>query len=129
MSKVPPPSRNVPTETGLHPLVYKALAGCVIWIVAAILLFFGHDRYLLLQLSIVAFLCAAVLLLPFCLWVIWHRDHPDGSRSDFLDWSSHELETASGPVEGRTAAIMVVLAPASVAFGITVTSLIAFLAS
>lgn len=121
--------RNVPTESGLHPVVYKALAGCVVWIVAATFLFFGRDSYAALQLAIVAFFCAAFLLVPFILWAIWHRENPQQMTPDFKTWSSHELQTASGPVEAREAAIMVLLAPMSVAMGITVTSLIAFLAS
>lgn len=121
--------RNVPAELGLHPAVYKALAGCVIWIVAATLLFFGRDSYAALQLAIVAFFCAAFLLVPFALWAIWHRENPQHKAPGLKQWASHELQTASGPVEGREAAIMILLAPMSVALGITMTSLIAFLTS
>lgn len=99
------------------------------WLVAAILLLFGRDSYLALPLAIVAFLCAAVLVLPFCLWAIWHRDHPHERVSPFKEWMSHELQTASGPVEGRDAAIMVILAPAAVALGVTVISAVAFVHS
>lgn len=121
--------RNVPTETALHPVVYKALASCVAWIVGATFLFFGRDSYAALQLAIVAFFCAAFLLVPFILWAIWRRDNPQQTAPDFKTWASHELQTASGPVEGREAAIMILLAPMSVTMGITLTSLIAFLAS
>lgn len=121
--------RNVPSELSLHPTVYKALAGCVVWIVAATFLFFGRDSYTTLQLAIVAFFCAAFLILPFALWAIWYRENPQPKAPAFSQWATHELQTASGPVEGREAAIMILLAPMSVALGITVTSLIAFLSS
>lgn len=121
--------RNVPTETALHPAIYKALAACVAWIVGATFLFFGRDSYAALQLAIVAFFCAAFLTVPFLLYAIWRRDNPPPATPDFRTWALHELQTASGPVEGREAAIMILLAPMSVTMGITLTSLIAFLVS
>jgi hypothetical protein len=119
--------KNTILESSLHPIVYKALAGVVVWIVAVALLFFGHDRSLLLLLAVISFLCVAVIMLPFCLWLIWRKHHPARVTTTFSDWSSHEIETASGLVDGGHAAIMVLLAPSAVALGITATALVAYI--
>lgn len=120
--------RNIPVETGLHPAVYAALTGCLVWIMAAPWVAFGADGYLALQLAIMTFLAFMFAFVPFWLAMVGRAANKPAKARPFQEWAHHEFTTASGPVEAKDAAIMVLLAPASVALGITLTSLIAWLA-
>lgn len=122
--------RNHPTETALHPNVNLALLGTLVWSMAAIWLAFGAaDSYLALQLAIITFLAIMVGLVPYALFHLWQAQHRPVAAKSFQQWAGHEFQTASGPVEGKEAAVMVLLAPAAVALGLTVMSLIAVLAA
>ena len=121
--------RNHPTETALHPHVNLALMGTLVWSMAAIWLAFGAESYLALQLAIITFLAIMVGLVPYALFLLWQDQHRPAKPQSYQDWASHEFQTASGPVEGKEAAVMVLLAPAAVALGLTVMSLIAVLAA
>lgn len=122
----PRSKRNVRIQTGLHPMVYAALAGCVLWIVAAAWFFFAGERYGAMQIAVVAGFAAAFLLTPLGLWKL------SGARpigDSFRDWLDGEIELADGSLEARHALIMIMLAPVSGAAGITVVSLVAYLAA
>lgn len=121
--------RNRPIETALHPAVNLALTGTLVWLLAAIWLAFGAQSYSALQLAIATFLSIIFALVPYTLWLISQREHRPTAAKPFREWAAHELQTASGPVEGKDAAIMVLLAPAAVSLGITVMSVIAVLAA
>jgi hypothetical protein len=121
--------RNVPTEHGLHPAIYGALIGCTVWMLAAFWTVFGHDTYTGLQLAVSTFFCAMFIGVPFWLRRLSGAVAPDAKHSSLRDWASHELSTACGPVEGRQAIVMILLAPAAIALGITGISFIAYLAA
>lgn len=121
--------RNAPVVYGLHSAVYASLAVCMAWIMAAAWLAFGSDHYLGLQLAIMTFLALAFMGVPLWLAMIQREHGKHAPEKPFAEWAHNEMPTASGPVEAKDAAIMVLLAPASVALGITVTSAIAVLAS
>jgi hypothetical protein len=121
--------RNRPIETALHPAVNLALAGTLVWLLAAVWLAFGAQGYTALQLAIATFLSVMFALVPYTLWLISQSGHKPAAAKPFRQWATHELQTASGPVDGKDAAIMVLLAPAAVSLGITVTSVIAILAA
>src|SRR3546814_606432 len=115
---------NIPVETQLHPAVYGGLAGCLIWLVASAWLAFGADGYTALQLAVSTGFAIMFMLVPFCLWMLWQQDNTPKKASPLREWADHELMTASGPVEGKHAAIMVLLAPAAVALGLSAVALI-----
>lgn len=122
--------RNSPVETGLHPAVYGGLLGCLVWLAAAVWLAFGADRYTALQLAIATFLSVMFAVVPFWLSRMPRAEATPTTPQPLLrDWAEHDFITASGPVEGKHAAIMVLLAPASVALGLTATAAIAYLAA
>ncbi len=122
--------RNSPTEAGLHPAVYGALLGCLVWLTAAVWLAFGADGYTALQLAIATFLSIMFALVPYALSRLQRADQaPAAAQPSLRDWAEHDFITASGPVEGRDAATMVLLAPASVALGLTAIAAIAYLAA
>lgn len=121
--------RNHPTETALHPNVNLALVGTLVWSMAAIWMTFGTESYLALQLAIITFLAIMVGLVPYALYQLWHNQHRPAATKSYQEWAGHEFQTASGPVEGKEAAVMVLLAPTAVALGLTVMSLIAALAA
>ena len=68
-------------------------------------------------------------LVPYTLWLIRRAGHKAAATKPFREWAAHELRTVSGPIEGKDAAVMVLLAPAAVSLGITVLSFIAVLAA
>lgn len=121
--------RNHPTETALHPHVNLALLGTLVWSLAAIWLAFAGESYLTLQLAIVTFLAIMVGLVPYALYRLWQDQHRPAAAKSFQEWAGHEFQTASGPVEGKEAAVMVLLAPVAVALGLTVMSVIAVMAA
>ena len=125
----PQARRNIPTERGLHPAVYGALVGCAVWVLAAFWIFFGHDTYTGLQLAVSTFFCIMFVAVPLWLRRLSGVAASETKQSKLRDWASHEFETAYGPIEGRQAAVMVLLAPAAIALGITAVSLIAYLAA
>lgn len=120
--------RNVPVETGLHPAVYAGLAGLLAWFMAAPWIAFGSNGYLALQLAIMTVLVIMFAFVPYWLTRLWQAQNKPAKAQPVNEWAQHTFSTASGPVEAKDAAIMVLLAPASVAFGITMTSAIAWLA-
>ena len=121
--------RNRPMETTLHPIVNLALVGTLVWLLTAIWLAFGGQSYTALQLAVSTFLAIMFALVPYALWLLSKAGQKPVKTKPFREWAANEMQTASGPVEGRDAAVMVLLAPAAVALGITVMSFIAFLAA
>ena len=121
--------RNRPIETALHPAVNLALTGTLVWLLAAIWLAFGAQSYTALQLAIATFLSIMFAGVPYALWLLSQAGHKPAATKPFREWASHELQTASGPVEGKDAVVMVLLAPVAVSLGLTVMSLIAVLAA
>lgn len=123
------PHRNVPTESSLHPAVQRALIGCVLWIVAALWLFFGRDAYAGLQLAVSTFFCVMFVAVPMWMAKLTPAAASQPGQPSIREWASHEFETACGSVEGRDAIAMILLAPVAIALGITGVSLVAYLAA
>ena len=121
--------RNRPMETTLHPIVNLALVGTLVWLLTAIWLAFGAQSYTALQLAVSTFLAIMFVLVPYALWLLSKAGQTPVKTKPFREWAANEMQTASGPVEGKDAAVMVLLAPAAVSLGITVMSFIAFLAA
>lgn len=122
------PRRNVAVYKALHPGVWIALAGLVLWTVLALWLVFGAAGDTTLSLIVVTFFFAAFMGTPFVLW----RASPAAQqpeRARLRIWLDGEFEADRGLIPTRHAAIMVLLVPASGALGLTAVSFVAFLAA
>lgn len=119
--------RNAPISHNLHPHIYGLLVGSVIWITLVVWAFFGSGAYTALQLAVVAAFALAFVATPLVLWRISAAKQEEAGS--LQSWLETELETHTGVVHGAHAAVMVLLAPAACAFGLTGVSLVAWLAA
>jgi hypothetical protein len=110
----------------LHPLVSRITLGLAIWSVAAMWIFFDHSYYGPLLFAVVTVLVAIFMALP---WILLGSRHDTDERQPrrFRDWAHGELDTASGPIDARHAAIIILSVPVSVAVGFTVFGLLEYL--
>jgi hypothetical protein len=118
---------NRPVSTDVHPLVYAAAAGLVLWFVLAAWIFFGHAEYMSLLLAVVSGFFLMTAAIPFILWRVWRKHSPDAvheSRISFHDWVSGQFETPDGPRKAVGAAIEILLPLAAAAAGMTAMGII-----
>jgi uncharacterized membrane protein YjgN (DUF898 family) len=112
---------NGPSFDDLHPAIYKALAGCGLWMVIAAWIFFGGQGYASFVLTVVTGLFVMAAALPFLLWRTWRKSA--GSAADrkptFSQWWRGEVDTWQGRVESWDAAIEVLLPLGIAAIGMT----------
>jgi hypothetical protein len=118
------PDRPVWAE--LHPFISRITLGLAIWSIAAMWIFFDHSYYGPLLFAVVTVLVAIFFALPWILLSSRH-DSDEGQPSRFRDWAHGDLDTASGPIDARHAAIIILSVPVSVAVGITVFGLLEYL--
>lgn len=118
-----PDSHDDRSFDGLHPAIYKALAGFALWMVIAAWIFFSGQGYASFILTVVTgfFLIAAAI--PFLIWRVWRtRSNPSAAeirKPPFSDWLRGEFETWQGRVESREAAVEVLLPLGIAAIGMT----------
>jgi hypothetical protein len=114
---------NRPVSGALHPLVYKAIAGLVLWYVLSVWILFSSSGYTELLFAMVTVLFFMAVAIPFALWLVWRQDResdmPRGEGNSFRDWAHGEFETWQGRLNGANAAIEILLPIMAVAFGIT----------
>jgi hypothetical protein len=116
-----------PPADDLHPVIYKALAGLVLWLVIAAWVFFGGQDYAGLDLAVVTgfFLIAAAI--PYVMWRVWRSTSAPETRQNkasFSDWWHGELDTWQGRVEGWDASVEVLLPLGIAAVGMTAIGLV-----
>jgi hypothetical protein len=121
------PRRNVKISSGLHPVVYAALAGCTLWILAAIWAFFARNLYSVMQLAVATVFAAMFMATPFVLSRLSGRNEAPASK--FREWADGEFEIIDGTVDAKHAFVMAIIAPAACAVGITAVGLVAWLVS
>ena len=118
---------------GLHPAIYKALAGLALWLVIAAWVFFGTQGYYASFAVAVAtgfFLVATAI--PYVLWRVWGSTSPEGqaekakagAKPAFSEWWRGEIETWQGSVEGWDAAVEVLMPLGVAALGMTLIGLV-----
>jgi len=117
-----------PSVSALHPAIYGMLAGCVVWMMAALWLFFGHDGPTAFMLVVDVFFAAAFLA-PLAIIGVSLKSERVQWSSSLRDWLGREFETGQGRVKARDAAIMILIAPAAGAIAITLVSLAAYIAA
>ena len=118
---------NRPVSSHVHPLVYAAAAGLVLWFVLAAWIFFGHAQYMSLLLAVVSGFFLMTVMIPFILWRVWCKHSTDAaqeSQSSFRDWASGQFETPDGPRKALGAAIEILLPLAAAAAGMTAMGII-----
>jgi hypothetical protein len=116
-------AHNRPTFDQLHPIVYGAAVGLVVWFALAAWILFDRQSDIGLPLAIVsAFLLIAVLV-PWLLSLIWKKHgapvqgHLD--ETSFHDWRAGDFAVWGSKLRSTHAAIDALLPLAAVAFGLT----------
>lgn len=111
----------------LHPRIYVAAAGLLIWFVIAAWLLFGGSGYIELALAMISVLVLMAIAIPLALWRT-HRtaerltasSHATEQAPEALDkWLRGRFATWTDQEKGLTAAIEILLPLAAVAFGVT----------
>jgi len=131
----PPPSDKVSDQ--LHPLIYRAAAGLLIWFVAAAWLLFNDASYTKLAFAMISVLVFMAVGIPWALShasVVAQRNATGegGIRADVAEgnavkqtpetlgsWMRGQFATWTDREKASTAAVEVLLPLAAVAFGLT----------
>jgi hypothetical protein len=116
-------AHNKPVFDHLHPRVYEAAIGLVVWYVLAAWLLFDRKDDIGLLLAMVSILLLVAVLIPLSLAFVWkrhrlpHQSHPH--QLSFHDWSAGDFAVWGARIHSRHAAIDMLLPLAAVAFGLT----------
>jgi len=127
------PSRQQSERVGrnLHPMVYVALVGFVMWLVLAIW-GFGYDGQTDYLLTIVTGFLIIAVAIPATLALMANSQGssvdgeisaPRDTRS-FRQWAAEDFDTWQDRVKGRNAAVEVLLPMAAIAIGMTAFAII-----
>ena len=116
---------NRPLWEHVHPAVCRIALGLIAWTIGAVWVLFSHSYYGPLLYGVVTLLVLVFVLLPMILFRMGHQSTT--RMSSFQEWMHGRFDTASGPIEAREAAIMILLIPTAVAVGMTALGLIEFL--
>jgi hypothetical protein len=112
-----------PSFDQLHPNIYGAAVGLVVWFALSAWILFDRESDIGLPLAMVSALLLIAVLLPWSLSLVWkrhqmpHQRHPN--RPSFHDWKSGDFTVWGSKLNGMHAAIDVLLPLAAVAFGLT----------
>jgi hypothetical protein len=111
----------------LHPRIYLAAAGLLIWFVIAAWLLFGGSGYIGLALAMISVLVFMAIAIPLALWRTTRTAKRLAASSQAAEQGSEALDkwlrgrfaTWTDQEKGSTAVIEILLPLAAVAFGIT----------
>jgi hypothetical protein len=119
---------NRPQWLYVHPSITDVALMAVAWTVGVVWILFSHGYYAPLMFGVVTLLAVIFVVLPFILFRLGRKgDAPPPPA--FLEWADGQLDTATGPIDGREAAIMILLIPIALAVGMTALGLVNVLAS
>lgn len=120
-----------PTSTGLHPMIYGALAVLILFLVFWIWVGFADSGYTEFLLAVVSGFFLMVAAIPLVIWNTWRKHSGDasGEGERLRDWAAHEFDIEPGPMQGREAALEVLLPVAAVAFGMMAIAIVLLLTS
>jgi hypothetical protein len=119
---------NLPRVAALHPAVYRALTGSLVWTVASFAALFSTDGEAAFNVGLVAFCGAAFLAVPYWLKHIADagRIAPEPRPLPLREWLDARFEIPGGTVAAREAAMLILLAPVTLAAALTAISVIRF---
>jgi hypothetical protein len=118
------PDRNSSQASDqLHPIVYKALAGLAIWLVASAWVFFSQGGYLSLDLGIISAFVFMIIAIPTA---IHHTGRLGGAGriSPFRAWISGDFDMRQGRRKSLSASIEILLPMTAAVIGITAIGII-----
>jgi hypothetical protein len=118
---------NRPVSDQLHPRVYAAVVGCVLWFVLSAWAFFSGSEPMGLLLAVVSGFFLMAVLIPFVLWLTWCRQSPDAGGlfpETLREWMSGEFKIEQGRRKASDAMIEILLPLAAAAVGMTALGLI-----
>lgn len=123
--------RHKPIHDGLHPLVYRALIGLAVWLVASIWIFFDRGVYVGLTLAMITVFFVVIVGIPLLIWKTWQHNAPANETREpkelFAAWASQNFATWTGALSGRDAAMQILLPIAAVSIGMFVFGLVYYL--
>jgi hypothetical protein len=110
------PQTRSPQEVSdhLHPRIYTAAAGLLVWFVIAAWLLFGDSGYIGLALAMISVLVFIAIAIPLALWrtnrTAQRASHATEQGSEPLDkWLRGQFATWTDQEKGSTAAIEILL--------------------
>ena len=106
----------------LHPRVWATIVGLTLWLVISAWLFFSTGAYATVVLSVVTGFLIMAVGLPLILSRVG-RSGTQQHAARFHDWELGEFETWQSHLEGREAAVQVLLPIAAAALGMTLIGL------
>jgi hypothetical protein len=113
---------NRPVSDQLHPLVYAAIVGLVLWYVISAWDFFGEGDTGLLLAVVSSFFVMATAI-PCVLWLVWRKHRGSGAEPgegiSLRDWASGSFEIWQDRLKGANAIVEILLPIAAVALGMT----------
>jgi hypothetical protein len=117
---------NLPRVSALHPAIYKALTGSLVWTVGSFAALFSTGREPAFMVALVAFCGAAFLAVPYWLKHIAQAGAgaPEPRALPLREWLDARFEIAGGTVAAREAAALILLAPVTLAAALTIISVI-----
>ena len=87
--------RHQPIHDGLHPLVYRALIGLAVWLVASIWIFFDRGVYVGLTLAMITVFFVVIVGIPLLIWKTWQHNAPANEtrepKESFAAWASQNF--------------------------------------
>jgi len=112
----------------LHPRIYGAIAALSLWLVVSVWIFFNRGGYIGLALGMVTLFFVIATGVPTLIWRIWRRHAAGEDRGaatePFRTWARRDFATSSGRLDGRAAAMQVLLPIVAVSLGMTVFGLV-----
>ncbi|RXH40871.1 hypothetical protein [Bradyrhizobium zhanjiangense] len=107
----------------LHPKIYGAAVGLVVWFAFMAWVLFDRSGDISLSLGLVTLLFVVAILLPWALSRLWRRYRmpyePHLGPTSLHDWEAGEFKVWGAKLRGSHAAIDVLLPLAAVSFGLT----------
>lgn len=116
-------AHNKPVFDQLHPNIYRAAVGFVVWFAVAAWILFDRRSDIELPLIMVSVLLLMAVLVPWSLSLVWkkyewpHQAHPH--KTAFRDWKEADFAVWGSKLHGMHAAIDMLLPFAAMAFGLT----------
>jgi len=116
-------AHNKPVFDQLHPNIYGAAVGLVVWFALAAWILFDRQSDIALPLAMVSVLLLVAVLLPWSLSLVWKKHRMPSqclpNQPSFHDWKAGDFAVWGSKLHGTHAAVDMLLPLAAVAFGLT----------